>query len=165
MEGLLWLLGFGVLFYVVMRYGYGRHFALVWGPCTKSSPMHVRSRTLAIVVAALAPLAVHAQGKQIPRPTPGLMPNPTAGKKLFEARCAQCHGADLRGSKEGPPLLHRIYEPSHHADIAFQIAAKYGTRQHHWNFGDMKPVEGVSADDVAHITAYVRYQQREAGIR
>ena len=60
--------------------------------------------------------------------------------------------------------MHRIYEPSHHADIAFQLAVKYGTRQHHWSFGDMKPVEGVSPDGVAHITAYVRYRQREAGI-
>jgi len=28
----------------------------------------------------------------------------------------------------------------------------------------MKPVEGVSPDDVAHIIAYVRLKQREAGI-
>ena len=54
--------------------------------------------------------------------------------------------------------------PSHHADVAFQLAVKYGTRQHHWNFGDMQPVEGVTPDDVAHITATVRHKQREAGI-
>jgi len=118
---------------------------------------------IAIVVAGLVPLATSAQGKQIPRPTPGLMPNPSTGKTLFEKYCAQCHGADLRGSKEGPPLLHRIYEPSHHADIAFQLAVRYGARQHHWNFGDMQPVQGVTPDEVAHITAYVRYKQREAG--
>ncbi|MFY9317343.1 MAG: cytochrome c [Burkholderiales bacterium] len=88
-----------------------------------------------------------------------------SGEKLYAASCAQCHGADLRGSKEGPPLLHRVYEPSHHGDAAFQIAVKFGSRQHHWNFGDMKPVPGVSADDVAHITAFVRTEQRKAGIR
>jgi mono/diheme cytochrome c family protein len=126
--------------------------------------MHVKPWALAIVVAGLASLGVHAQGKQIPKPSSGLMPNPAEGKKLFEANCAKCHGADLRGTKEGPPLAHRIYEPSHHADIAFQIAAKYGTRQHHWNFGDMAPVKEVTPDDVAHIIAYVRFEQRKAGI-
>jgi hypothetical protein len=34
MEGLPWLLGFGLLFYVMMRYGYGYgwYFAQVWAP-------------------------------------------------------------------------------------------------------------------------------------
>ena len=45
------------------------------------------------------------------------------------------------------------------------LAVKYGARQHHWNFGDRQPVQGVTPDDVAHITAYVRHQQREAGIQ
>jgi mono/diheme cytochrome c family protein len=93
------------------------------------------------------------------------MPNPAAGKKLYGEKCVQCHGGDLRGTKEGPPLVHRIYEPSHHGDVAAQIAVKHGSRQHHWNFGDMKPVPGVSADEIAHITAYVRAEQRKAGIR
>lgn len=127
--------------------------------------MHAMHRRCAILLVFLLPLAVHAQGRQIPRPTPGLMPNPAQGRALFEKSCAQCHGADLRGSKQGPPLVHRVYEPSHHADIAFQLAVKYGTRQHHWNFGDMQPVEAVTPDDVAHITAYVRHRQREAGIQ
>ena len=41
---------------------------------------------------------------------------------------------------------------------------KYGARAHHWKFGDMAPVPGVTPDDVAHITAYVREQQRRVGI-
>lgn len=120
---------------------------------------------VALVALALWAAQALAQGMQIPRPSPGLMPNPAAGKRLFAQSCAQCHGADLRGSKQGPPLLHRIYEPSHHGDIAFQIAVKHGTRQHHWSFGDMKPVPGLTPDDVAHVTAYVRAEQRKAGIR
>lgn len=40
-----------------------------------------------------------------------------------------------------------------------------GTRAHHWQFGDMKPVPGLTPDDVAYITAYVRVKQRTAGIR
>lgn len=119
---------------------------------------------LAGAVLFLAPALAIAQGMQIPKPTAGLMTNAGIGKKLYAAKCAQCHGADLRGSKEGPPLLHPYYAPGHHGDVAFQMAAKFGSRQHHWNFGDMKPVSGVSADDVAQITAFVRAEQRKAGI-
>jgi len=127
--------------------------------------MHGKVALIALVLIGFVSMGVHAQGKRIPRPNAELMPNPAAGKSLFEKSCAQCHGADLNGTKEGPPLVHRIYKPSHHADIAFQLAVRYGARQHHWNFGDMKPVEGVSPDDVTHITAYVRSRQREAGIQ
>ncbi len=93
------------------------------------------------------------------------MPNPALGKTLFARQCAACHGADLKGSGKGPPLLHKIYEPSHHSDAAFQLAAKNGSRAHHWNFGDMPPVPGISPDEVAHITAYVRVEQRKVGIQ
>lgn len=110
-----------------------------------------------------ASLTVHAAG--FPQTSPGLMPNPARGKVLYNQNCASCHGADLKGSKKGPPFLHRIYEPSHHADLAFQLAVKNGVRAHHWQFGDMKPVPGLSPDDVAHMTAYVRSEQRKAGIR
>lgn len=106
-----------------------------------------------------------AQALSIPKPSPGLMPNPSAGKPLFEQHCASCHGTDLKGSDKGPALLHRVYEPSHHGDVAFQLAARNGTRAHHWKFGDMPPVPAVTPDDVAHITAYVRMHQRKAGIR
>ena len=106
-----------------------------------------------------------AQGMQVPKPSSGLMPNPTMGKPLFEKNCASCHGEKLDGSDKGPPLVHRIYELSHHGDIAFQLAARNGSRAHHWQFGDMPPVTGVTPDEVAHITAYVRMHQRRAGIR
>lgn len=131
----------------------------------------IRRLGLCIVRTALAALLglgaaiAYGQATQIPKPSAGLMPNPVVGKTLYAGSCVQCHGADLRGTKEGPPLVHRFYEPGHHGDVAFQIAVKYGSRQHHWNFGDMKPVPGVSPDDVAHITAYVRAEQRRAGIR
>lgn len=126
--------------------------------------MHIVSVSLAIGLAiAFTPVA--AQPMQIPTPSKGLMPNAATGKKHYEASCGKCHGADLRGSNEGPPLVHRIYEPSHHGDASFQIAVKYGTRQHHWQFGDMAAVPGLTPDDVAHITAFVRAEQRKVGIR
>ena len=121
-----------------------------------------------ILLAALS-LTAQFQGWQVPQPSAGLMPNPASGKKLFLQHCAACHGADLMGvesgEKKGPPLLHKIYEPSHHGDAAFQLAVKNGVRAHHWPYGDMAPVPQVTPDDVAHITAYVRAEQRKAGIR
>ena len=125
----------------------------------------VRRRLCVTGLFALFSLTVQAQGWQVPKPSPGLMPNPAVGKKLFEKHCASCHGIALNGSDKGPPLLHRIYEPSHHADIAFQLAVKNGVRAHHWQFGDMAPVPQVTPDDVAHVTAYVRAEQKKAGIR
>ncbi len=121
-----------------------------------------------IVVAGLllaGGASAFGQTMQIPKPSPGLMPNPVLGKALFAKQCAACHGADLKGSDKGPPLLHKVYEPSHHGDAAFQLAAKNGARAHHWNFGDMPPVRGISPDEVAHITAYVRVEQRKVGIQ
>lgn len=117
------------------------------------------------VALLLAMGVVQAQGMRIPQPSRGLMPNPAAGKTLYDAKCAQCHGLDLRGTKTGPPLLHPVYVPSHHSDVAFQLAVKNGSRRHHWNFGDMAPVPGLTPDDVAHITAYVRAEQRKVGIQ
>ena len=106
-----------------------------------------------------------AQPLSLPRPSQGLMPNPAQGKRLYEKNCVSCHGADLKGSDKGPPFLHPVYLPSHHSDPSFQAAVHHGSRAHHWKFGDMPPVQGLSADDVAHITAYVRQQQRLAGIQ
>lgn len=128
---------------------------------------------LAAALLAIFSIGARAQNWQVPQPSPGLMPNVAAGKKLFDKHCAACHGGDLKGiekvndkgEKKGPPLLHRIYEPSHHGDAAFQMAAKNGVRAHHWPFGDMAPVPQVTPDDVAHITAYVRAEQRKVGIR
>jgi len=118
----------------------------------------------ALLAGIVCASAIHAQTMQIPKPSPGLMPNPAMGKKLFAANCATCHGVDLKGSDKGPPMLHKVYEPSHHSDIAFQLAVKNGVRAHHWKFGDMAPVPGLTPDDVAHIIAFLRMEQRKVGI-
>ncbi len=89
----------------------------------------------------------------------------TAGKQAFDAKCAACHGANAQGKDGvGPPLVHKIYEPSHHGDMAFVLAAQNGVRGHHWNFGDMPPVEGITPAEVLNIVAYVRALQAENGI-
>lgn len=86
------------------------------------------------------------------------------GAQLFAENCARCHGAAADGTNMGPPLVHRIYEPGHHSDFSFQNAVKNGVVSHHWDFGDMPPVAGLSEDDVTRIIAYVRGLQREGGI-
>lgn len=87
------------------------------------------------------------------------------GEALFGKLCADCHGAEAQSTDQGPPLVHKIYEPSHHSDEAFVLAALRGTRAHHWNFGDMPPVEGITPEEIPPIIAYVRALQRDAGIR
>ena len=114
----------------------------------------------------LAPSPKSGSGAPLAQVTvPQLNGAETAGRGLFDKSCAACHGADAAG-RDGiaPPLVHVLYEPSHHADIAFQRAAKLGVRAHHWRFGDMPPVEGVTETDVGKITTYVRALQRANGI-
>ncbi|WP_305987580.1 c-type cytochrome [Roseibium sp. MMSF_3544] len=87
------------------------------------------------------------------------------GLKVFEANCAACHGDLADGRSDlGPPLVHKIYEPGHHGDAAFYLAVAQGVRAHHWPFGNMPPVEGVSEEDVAKIFFFVRTLQRANGI-
>ena len=87
-----------------------------------------------------------------------------AGRSLFEENCMTCHGKHATGSDQGPPLVHIIYEPNHHADISFIFAVRNGVRAHHWRFGNMAPVEGVSDEDTLKIIRYVRELQRANGI-
>tara|TARA_R110002049_G_scaffold44333_4_gene129934 strand:- start:10374 stop:10781 length:408 start_codon:yes stop_codon:yes gene_type:complete len=89
----------------------------------------------------------------------------TEGKGIFDTKCAACHGESAAGRDGvGPPLVHKIYEPGHHGDRAFLAAATTGVRQHHWPFGNMPPVEGVTLEEVAKIVVYVRELQRANGI-
>ena len=86
-----------------------------------------------------------------------------AGEPLYQQHCAACHGSDLRGTAAGPSHLSIVYEPNHHGDAAFALAVRNGVRQHHWNFGDMAAVPGLTDDQIAAITAYIRDQQRIRG--
>ncbi|MBO0334926.1 cytochrome c [Sneathiella sp. CAU 1612] len=88
-----------------------------------------------------------------------------SGKQAFDKYCASCHGSNAAGQEgRAPPLIHRIYEPNHHGDMAFLLAAKNGVRAHHWPFGNMPPVEGISEAEIQNIILYVRELQRANGI-
>lgn len=86
------------------------------------------------------------------------------GQMLFDANCASCHGPYGTGTDKGPPLVHKIYEPSHHADFAFHRAVQHGVRAHHWRFGNMPAVPVVSEAEVTSIIAFVRAMQTANGI-
>src|SRR5215212_2914083 len=123
------------------------------------------ARMMGVVMLALAAMPACGQGETTPKsaatPVPAeLQP----GEAKFNANCSACHGAGGMGTKQGPALVHKIYEPNHHGDAAFQRAAANGVRAHHWQFGDMPKIEGVKPEDVDHIVKYVRWLQRQAGI-
>ena len=121
---------------------------------------------LALGACALLPLLIACEPRpSIERFEPGPVPAELAdGERRYDASCRPCHGPLGTGTEAGPPLVHEIYEPSHHSDAAFQLAAIRGVRSHHWTFGNMPPVPDVDSTDVAEITAYVRWLQRQAGI-
>lgn len=96
---------------------------------------------------------------------PQLTSEEQEGKALFAENCSSCHGDNAEGRQGfAPSLVHTYYKPSHHADIAFQLAAKNGVRQHHWTFGDMPRVEGVDESDLTLIISYIRKLQVTNGI-
>ena len=88
------------------------------------------------------------------------------GKRAYAAKCTACHAPNAVGQVGvAPPLVHIIYEPNHHGDESFQRAASLGVRAHHWPFGDMPPVEGITRAEVGSIIAYIRELQLANGIK
>ena len=113
---------------------------------------------LILSIAACNP--TDADGSEVPRQDSVLV---AEGGPLYAANCATCHGDDLRGTDLGPSHLSNLYRPGHHSDGAFLLAMKIGSPQHHWSFGSMSPVEGLTDEEIAAITAFVRERQRTQG--
>lgn len=86
------------------------------------------------------------------------------GESLFQANCQVCHGVNAAGTKLGPPLIHNIYNPGHHSDESFYLAAAIGVRQHHWSYGDMPAQPQVSREQVTAIIRFIRELQEANGI-
>ena len=112
----------------------------------------------------LAPLVLTACESEMPTAGSPSTGDLAKGQQAFLKTCAECHGISARGTDKGPPLIHKIYEPGHHADIAFVLAAKQGVRQHHWPFGDMPAQPDITEDQMRDIVTWVRKEQRKAGI-
>ena len=85
------------------------------------------------------------------------------GADLYQNSCSSCHGSDLRGTDLGPSQLSVVYQPGHHPDGSYALATLNGVRSHHWGFGDMPPVPGLSQDDLDRIVAFIRETQRTEG--
>ena len=135
----------------------------------------MKKLTISLIVVALgiAIVVVSGDGNDSPRASnisadqfniPAQDPTLVAeGDVLYQASCAACHGSDLRGTDIGPSHLSVVYQPGHHSDAAFILAARNGVRSHHWQFGNMAPVEGLSDADLESIVAFVRESQRTSG--
>jgi mono/diheme cytochrome c family protein len=87
------------------------------------------------------------------------------GSEVYVRQCAACHGAELQGSDGGPSLLSIVYEPGHHPDRAFRSAIVNGSPQHHWAFGPMPPIEGLTEQDVDAVIAFIRTEQQRRGFQ
>lgn len=119
---------------------------------------------LALVVLVSGPAIPASHAQESASPPQGMPFKHGLGYEQFQENCAQCHGLDLAGTDEGPPLVHGFYNPSHHGDVAFYRAISQGSPQHHWNFGDMPPVERVDESTARAIVEFVRWFQRESGL-
>ncbi len=119
-------------------------------------------RPLDAVVLVVVALVV-ACGSDEPQSGPSASGDVVRGAEVYASSCASCHGADLRGTDKGPSHLSIVYEPSHHGDASFRSAIANGSPQHHWDFGDMDPVDGLSDDDVEAVIAFVRTEQERLG--
>lgn len=119
-----------------------------------------RALTATALLVLVAGCATGVTGDAPPE-APG---DPRAGASLYADNCARCHGEDLRGTDQGPPFLDDVYEPGHHGDGAFLVAVQRGVTPHHWDFGPMPPIPDVTPSQVTDIVAFVREQQRAAGI-
>ncbi len=122
----------------------------------------MKSRLFYLLLApavALAPIQPTAAAGDVPIPF-----HLAKGQLLYEKYCSQCHGARLDGSDDGPPLVHPFYKPSHHDDGAFYRAVTQGSRQHHWNFGDMPAVAGMTPKKMDSLLPFIRYYQQQKGL-
>lgn len=136
-------------------------------PIARPTRKLARVKTLLGTLAAIVALESNgtlAQQAQSVREPDRLSASARDGKILFNRNCAVCHGESAAGTEQGPPLVHDIYNPGHHGDESFVRAAKNGVRAHHWPFGDMPPVPGVTEPMVRAIVKYVRALQAENGI-
>lgn len=135
--------------------------------------MRRRLVLLAAVGALIAVVYVGSNLVQRERPTierrpvvvPDLSDMARAGARTFALHCAGCHGPDAGGTQTGPTLVDPIYRSAHHADASFLLAIRNGVAAHHWRFGNMPPVPGLSADDTKSIIQYVREVQQANGVK
>jgi mono/diheme cytochrome c family protein len=121
--------------------------------------------TAAVVVAVAAYSFIvgdSANGDEVM--IPALSGAGARGQVAYGRVCASCHGDKIDGTEKGPPLMHPFYNPGHHGDAAFVAAARRGAKAHHWHFGDMEPIDGVSDTELTEVIRFVREVQKANGL-
>jgi mono/diheme cytochrome c family protein len=121
--------------------------------------------TAAVVVAVAAYSFIvgdSANGDEVM--IPALSGAGARGQVAYGRVCASCHGDKIDGTEKGPPLMHPFYNPGHHGDAAFVAAARRGAKAHHWQFGDMEPIDGVSDTELTEVIRFVREVQKANGL-
>lgn len=113
---------------------------------------------IALAVSSIA--ACSSSDGEAAAPSEGLVER---GAEVYATQCASCHGEDLQGTDRGPSHLSVVYEPSHHPEAAFRSAIRNGSPQHHWEFGPMPPIPGLSDDEIDAVIAFVRSEQQRRG--
>jgi len=126
--------------------------------------IYVAVVAFALGLTAAGPALAGAKGIFDNPKEPPMTPRLNLGKLSYDAFCASCHGKTGGGTDKGPTFIHRVYHPGHHGDGSFYVAAKKGARAHHWPFGDMKPVKGVTDAQLGPIIEYVRAVQKANGL-
>ena len=79
-----------------------------------------------------------------------------AGRKVFNARCAFCHGRGARGGSQGPPLVHDAYAASRFGDDAIVAAVRKGVVAKRWQFGNMPVIDAITDGDLSAVIRYIR---------
>ena len=95
---------------------------------------------------------------------PEFSPRAAQGEAVFQGTCAACHGVNMVGTANGPPLLSPVYRPASHADYAITRAIKNGVAAHHGRFASMPPQPDIAEADIVPLIAYIREMQRANGI-
>lgn len=120
---------------------------------------------LTALILLLAPLTSAVASSKYSAENPPKVPYKYAlGQQKFRKFCSACHGKWGYGTDQGPPFIHGFYKPSHHGDPAFYRAPLKGVTAHHWRFGNMPPVPGITRQDLDSIIPFIRYIQRKNGL-
>ena len=136
--------------------------------------MKTTSMFAGLVVALTVALPACGGDDPVAAPLESLVPLAAEadGATIYQARCASCHGEDLRGTDKGPSQLSIVYEPNHHGDDSYRsgehppgewVSIRNGAPQHHWSFGDMPAVEDITDGQIEQVITYIRTQQQALG--
>jgi mono/diheme cytochrome c family protein len=130
-----------------------------------TAPVTPADKLTAVLALSVAGKPVSARFAQDALSQPTLDAKAEDGRQAFQAVCATCHGTQLRGTDNAPPLLHPAYGPkSGHGDDTVLAAIQNGAKSHMWKFGDMPKPQGVKPGQESAILAYIRAMQAANGL-